>query len=64
MGVDLNETPIYVAGDTAERNEVVEELKHFSSEVFAINPAGEFNRHIVTQQEGVPYDLQTLLLEM
>ena len=64
LGVDLNETPIYVAGDTAERNEVVEELKHFSSEVFAINPAGEFNRHIVTQQEGVPYDLQTLLLEM
>ena len=55
---------IYVAGDTSGRNEVVEELKRFSTEVFAINPAGEFNRHIVTQQDNVPYDLQTLLLEM
>lgn len=64
LGVDLSETPIYVAGDTSGRNEVVEELRRFSTEVFAINPAGEFNRHIVTQQNNVPYDLQTLLLEM
>lgn len=62
FGIDIEETPIYVAGPAMDKAQAVDELRQFSTQVFAIHPTSEFNRHIVTLDENVPYDIQTLLI--
>mgnify|MGYP000044747530 CR=1 FL=1 len=63
MAVNSSAIPVYVAGEPAERNKAAETIGAFIPNVFCINPSGEFNRHIVSTTEGVPYDLMALLIE-
>lgn len=62
LGVDVQSTPIFVAGIPMLREPVVSELQKYANSVYSINPSGEFNRNIVSITEGVPYDLMCALL--
>lgn len=63
LAVDINTTPIFVSGDPGLRNPLIEELQHYAPKVFPVNPAAEFNRHIVSTTEQVPYDLVCAMLK-
>lgn len=63
LAVDPNTTPIFVSGDANLRNPLIEELQHYAPKVFPVNPAAEFNRHLVATTEQVPYDLMCALLK-
>ena len=41
---------------------VVTELQHYAGKIYAIQPAADFNRHMVSTTPGVPYDLMCALL--
>lgn len=58
------EAAFYVAGGPEERESISAELRKYAANVYTINPAGEYNRHIVAMTSGVPYDLMTLLLDI
>lgn len=58
------EAAFYVAGAPEERESISAELRKYASSVYTINPAGEYNRHVVAMTSGVPYDLMTLLLDI
>lgn len=62
-GLPTAQTEVFVAGTPAERDEACQELRRFLPKVWPINPSGEYNRHPLTQQADVPYDILTLLLE-
>lgn len=53
----------YVAGNQQRRELIAGELLQFTENVFQLNPTAEFNRHKVSTEEDVPYDLMTLLIE-
>ena len=63
LALDNATTAFYTAGQHDLRNRVVEALQQFATNVYSINPTAEFNRHIVSTTEGVPYDLMTLLID-
>lgn len=63
LGLEPAGQPIYVAGEDALLDPVVDHFQHYAPEVYAINPAADFNRHIVATTEGVPYDLMCHLLK-
>ncbi len=54
--------PIYVVAAPGLQENIVETLREFASNVIAVNPTGEFNRHVVASTPGVPYDLITLMI--
>ncbi len=58
------EAAFFVAGTAEERESISTELRKYASSVFTVNPAGEYNRHIVAMTPEVPYDLMTLLLDI
>lgn len=62
LALDLNKTPIFIAGIPSLRDPVINELQKYAPRVYPINPAAEFNRNIVSCTEGVPYDLMCALL--
>lgn len=45
------------------RNALVDELAKYARRVYAVNPAAEFNRHIVSTTPQVPYDLMCALIK-
>lgn len=63
LALDLQRTPIFVAGVPPMRNPVIEELQKYAPRVYPINPLAEFNRNVVSSTEGVPYDLMCALLD-
>lgn len=52
----------YVAGETAARDALADELGGYAASVCRIRPAAEFNRHAVAATPGMPYDLMLALL--
>ena len=62
LAIDITQTPVFVAGPAALRDPVVTELQHYAGKVYAIQPAADFNRHVVSTTPGVPYDLMCALL--
>lgn len=63
LGIDLQEAPIFVAGEALLRDPVVTELQKYAARVYAVNPSAEYNRHLVSTTEGVPYDFMCSLLK-
>ena len=61
--LNMNETPVFVAGIPTLRDPVIEELQKYAARVYSVNPSAEFNRSIVSTTEGVPYDLMCALLK-
>lgn len=63
LALDVNQIPIFVAGNPLMRDPVIEELQKYAARVYPVNPSAEFNRHIISTTEGVPYDLMCALLK-
>ena len=63
LGMDNKTAVFYVAGENTLRDHIVDTLRQFASHVYSINPTAEFNRHIISTTEGVPYDLMSLLID-
>lgn len=62
LSIDVQQTPIFVAGAPLMRDPVVDELQKYAAKVYAVNPAAEFNRDEVSTNADVPYDLMCALL--
>lgn len=62
-GLQADRDEIHLVGDIPEEYWLTEELKKYVKRVYVINPAGDFNRSVVTQIEGMPYDLMTLFVK-
>lgn len=62
LGLALAETPFYVVAPKNERAAIIATLQTYTPQVYPIRASSEFHRHLITQQENVPYDLVTLLL--
>ncbi len=62
-GLQAERDEIHLVGDMLDGDWLTEELKKYVKRVYVINPAGDFNRSIVTQIEGMPYDLMTLFVK-
>ncbi len=53
----------HLVADTSEqRDEVLNELRQYTHNAYAINPAAEFNRHPVAIHPGISYDLLNCLM--
>jgi hypothetical protein len=63
IGLLAERDEIHLVGDIPEADWLTDELKKYIKRVYVINPAGDFNRSIVTQIEGMPYDLMTLFVK-
>ena len=63
IGLQAERDEIHLVGDLPEGEWLTEELKRYIKRVYVINPAGDFNRSVVTQIEGLPYDLMTLFVK-
>lgn len=61
LSLDLNKTPIFIAGIPSLRNPIIDELQKYAPRVYPINPTAEFNRSTISNTEGVPYDLMCAL---
>ena len=62
-GLQAERDEIHLVGSIPEGNWLTEELRKYIKRVYTINPAGDFNRAMVTQIEGMPYDLMTLFVK-
>ena len=62
LGFNVQEDPLFIAGEDLLRQPVVEELGRYAPRVYGVNPAADFNRHVVSTTPHVPYDLIPLLL--
>lgn len=62
-GLQADRDEIHMVGDIPESQWLTDELKKYIKRVYTINPAGDFNRAMVTQIEGMPYDLMTLFVK-
>ncbi|MBQ7419277.1 MAG: DUF3822 family protein [Prevotella sp.] len=63
IGLQAERDEIHLVGDIPDSDWLTEELKKYIKRVYVINPSGDFNRSIVTQIEGMPYDLMTLFVK-
>ena len=63
IGLQAERDEIHLVGDMPEGEWLTEELKKYVKRVYVINPVGDFNRSVVTQIEGMPYDLMTLFVK-
>ena len=54
---------LHLVGNLPDKDVLMEELKRFLDKVHVINPQADFNQHPVTAIDGVPYDLQTLVVK-
>lgn len=63
IGLQAERDEIHMVGTVPDGNWLAEELKKYIKRVYTINPAGDFNRSVVTQIEGMPYDLMTLFVK-
>lgn len=51
---------LHIFGEMPWSSELQKKAQDYLKRVYAINPAGEYNRASVTQISGMPYDLMTL----
>lgn len=63
LSLSLEDTPLYVVGEDALSQPLAAELELYASKVYTINPAADFNRHVIAVTEGVPYDMMCGLLK-
>lgn len=61
LGASPETTTFYVAGNQNRRTLIAEELQKFAHQVNTLNPTAEYNRHVVSTNDHVPYDMMTLL---
>ena len=54
---------LHLVGEIPEAEELQNELRHYLKRAYMINPSADFNRSPVTQIEGMPYDLMTLIVK-
>ena len=52
---------LHMVGDIPQQEELLGELRRYLKRAYVINPAADFNRLPITQIEGMPYDLMTLI---
>lgn len=62
LRMDSTTDELHIAGEVPERDVVLAELRRYVQRVYAINPAGDFNRAPITQIKGITYDLMTYYL--
>ena len=53
---------IYLVGKPKEADRITDDLRRFVENVFWVKPSADFNRHPLTLQEGVPFDMIAMLL--
>lgn len=63
LGISVEAVDIFVAGSEEQRKVITTELQKFAPSVVSVNPSAEYNRHIVTKHDDVPYDMIALLAE-
>lgn len=63
LGMNAVKDEIYLAGDFREKELLKEELRKFVANVYSIKPSSDFNRHPLTLQLGVPFDIITAMLK-
>lgn len=64
LGQEPSEGSFYVVGDEPMQSAILQRLSHFATDVRQIRPSSEYNRNSVAQNEDVPYDMVTLLLDL
>lgn len=62
LDLPIATTPLYVSAPSTERVNLMTALQVHSPQIFPIKASSEFNRHPITLQKGLPYDLVTLLM--
>ncbi len=62
LGINSQNSPLTIAGTGELRNATGKELEQYAPNVCYLNPVAEFQRHPISQKNGVPYDLMTLLI--
>lgn len=63
LGFNAETDEMHIAGEPADKETLLTELRRFLHKVYAINPAGEFNRAPITRIPGITYDLMTYYLK-
>lgn len=63
LAMNEKKDDIYLCGEFKERDALIEELHRFVANIYKINASSDFNRHPLTLQEGVPFDMVTALLK-
>lgn len=63
IGLNEGTDELHIAGEPADKEGLLSELRRFVHNVYAINPAGEFNRAPITRIPGITYDLMTYYLK-
>lgn len=59
LNMDQNKDELHIVGNIPEKETMLEELRKFLHNVYAINPTADLNRAPITQIKGFPYDLIT-----
>ncbi len=62
LSMDARKDEIYIIGQYKEKEALTENIRRFVTEIYKVNPSAEFNRHPLSQQEGIPFDVLTTLL--
>ena len=52
---------LHIVGDIPEKDWLLQELRKYLRNAYAINPTAEFNRALATQIKNMPFDLITLI---
>jgi len=63
VGMPFSEVALYIAGEPALCQPVLDGFKDYTPHVFSLRVASEFNRHPVSTLEDIPYDLVCALLK-
>ena len=63
LAMNEKKDDIYLCGEFKERDALIEELHRFVANIYKIKASSDFNRHPLTLQEGVPFDMVTALLK-
>lgn len=62
LAMNARKDDIYIAGQFREKEELIGQLRQFADNVYAIKPSSEFNRHPLSLNDDVPFDMLTALL--
>lgn len=54
---------LHLAGEIPEGRQLLDELHQYLRRAYIINPSADYNRSPVTQIEGLPYDVMTLIVK-
>lgn len=62
LGLNATSDELHIVGEPVDKETLLTELRRFLKNVYAPNPAGEFNRAPITRMPGMTYDLMTYYL--